>query len=63
MLLAGVAVAEYLDVPAVRELEDPEIRLGVYQPEPENVLVEVRQFPGAIGARAAPAPDLRRGYF
>lgn len=55
MLLAGVTAAEYLDVAAIRELEDPETRLGVHQPEPENVLVEVRQLPGALGARAAPA--------
>jgi hypothetical protein len=55
MVLAGVTVAEYLDVAAIRELEDPEIKLGAHQPEPEDVLVEVRQFPGAIGARAAPA--------
>lgn len=55
MLLAGVTVAEYLDVAAIRELQDPEIRFGVHQPEPENVFVKVRQFPGGIGARAAPA--------
>jgi hypothetical protein len=55
MLLAGVTVAEYLDVAAIWEPEDPEIRFGVRQPEPENVFVEVRQLPGAIGARAAPA--------
>ena len=45
MLLARDAVAEYLDVAAIWELEDPEIRFGVHQPEPENMLVEVRQFP------------------
>ena len=55
MLLAGVTVAEYLDVAAVWGLENPEIRFGVHQPEPENVLVEVRQLPGAIGPRAVPA--------
>ena len=42
MLLAGVTAAEYLDVAAIGELEDPEIRFGVDQPEPENVFVKVR---------------------
>ena len=60
MLLAGVTVAEYLDVAAIWELEDPEIRFGVHQPEPENVLVEVRQLPGALGARAAPTKPCNR---
>jgi hypothetical protein len=55
MLLARVAVAEYLDMAPIRELEDPEIRFGIHQPEPENVFVEVRQFPGAVSPRAAPA--------
>lgn len=55
MLLTGVAVAKYLDVAATWELEDPEFRFGVHQPESEDVFVEVRQFPGPIGARAAPA--------
>jgi hypothetical protein len=55
MLLPGIAVAKYLDVASIRELEDPEVRFGVHQPEPENVLVEIRQFRRAIGARAAPA--------
>jgi len=55
MLLARITLAEYLDVAAIRELENPEIRLRMHQPEPENVLVEVRQLPAAIGTRAAPA--------
>lgn len=55
VLLARVAVAEYLDMAPIRELEDPEIRFGMHQPEPKNMFVEVRQFPGAVGSRATPA--------
>lgn len=55
MLLARAAGAKYLDVAAVWELEDPEIRFGVHQPEPKNVFLEVRQLPGATGPRTAPA--------
>jgi hypothetical protein len=55
MLLAWVAAAKYLDMAAIGQLEDPEIRFGMHQPEPENVFVEVRQFSRATGTRAAPA--------
>jgi len=55
MLLSRVAAAEDLDMAAIRQLEDPEIRFRMYQSEAENMFVEVRQFPGAIRSRAAPA--------
>ena len=55
VLLTRAAVAEYLDVAPIRKLEDPEIRFGIHQPEPKNMFVEVRQFPGAVGSRATPA--------
>src|SRR5258708_20457148 len=55
MLLPWVAAAKYLDMAAIGQLEDPEVRLGIHQPEPKNVFVEVRQFSRATGTRAAPA--------
>jgi hypothetical protein len=54
VLLAWVAAAKYLDVAAIGQFKDPEIRFGMYQPESKNVLVEVRQFSRTIGTRAAP---------
>jgi len=55
MLLARIAVSENFDMPPVKELEDPEIRFGVHQPESKNMLVEMRQLAGAACSRAAPA--------
>lgn len=55
MLLPRGAAAEDLDMAAIRKLEDPEIRFGMDQPEAENIFIEVRQLPGAIRSRTAPA--------
>ena len=55
MLLARIATAEDLGMPPVRQLEDPEFCFLVHQPEAEDVLVEMRQFPGVTCSRAAPA--------
>jgi hypothetical protein len=58
MLLARIAAAEDLGMPPVRELEGPEIRFRMYQPEAENILVEMRQFAAAVRSRAAPSKAL-----
>ena len=42
VLRALVEGAEDLDIPAIGELEDPQARFGVHQPQPQHVLVEVR---------------------
>lgn len=55
MLLARIAAAENLDMPAIRKLEDPEIRFRMHQREAKNMLVEMRQFIAAAGSRAAPS--------
>src|ERR1700722_11973348 len=55
MLLARIAAAEDLGMPPIRQVEDPELCFLMHQPEAEDVLVEMRQFPGAICSRAAPS--------
>ena len=55
VLLARITAAENLGMPAVRKLEDPEIRFRMHQPEAENMLVEVCQFTAAACSRAAPS--------
>src|SRR5277367_1485212 len=55
MLLARIAAAVDLGMPPVRQLEDPEFCFLMHQPEAENMLVEMRQFPGAACSRAAPS--------
>ena len=55
MVPARIAAAENLDMPPVRKLEDPEVRLRMHRPEAENMLVEMRQFTAAARSRAAPS--------
>ena len=55
MVPARIAAAENLDMPPVRKLEDPEVRLRMHRPEAENMLVEKRQFTAAACSRAAPS--------
>ena len=53
--VARIAAAEDLGMPPVGQLEDPEFCFLMYQPEAEDVLVEMRQFPGVTCSRAAPS--------
>lgn len=55
MLFAWMAAAENLHMPPVRQLEDPEVRLRVHEPETEDMLVEMRQLTAPVGPGAAPS--------
>ena len=55
MLFTRVVPTEHLHMLPIGKFEDPKVRLGVHQIQPQHILIELCQSLGAITTRPAPA--------